>query len=117
MRLPPKKILLAAAGSALLLGYAAGFLSQILSGYAAWRESGGIPGSGTSPPLPSLSPVTCLQGLLDFPYGLYALLLCGGAVALLALYRKLSASNGERHLRHIRLDDPAGTRRRTGTRP
>ena len=95
MRLPPKKILLAAAGSALLLGYAGGFLSQILSGYAAWRESGGIPGSGTSPPLPSLSPVACLQGLLDLPYGVYGLLLCGGAVALLALYRKLSAGNGE----------------------
>ena len=95
MRLPPKKILLAAAGSALLLGYAAGFLSQILSGYAAWRESGGIPGSGTSPPLPALSPVACLQGLLDFPYGLYALLLCGGAVALLVLYRNLSADSGE----------------------
>ena len=95
MRLPPKKILLAAAGSTLLLGYAGGFLSQILSGYAAWQESGGVPGSGTSPPLPSLSPVACLQGLLVLPYGMYGLLLCGGAVALLALYRKLSADNGE----------------------
>ena len=95
MRLPPKKILLAAAGSTLLLGYAGGFLSQILSGYAAWQESGGVPGSGTSPPLPSLSPVACLQGLLDLPYGVYGLLLCGGAVALLVLYRKLSAGNGE----------------------
>ena len=44
MKLPSKKILLAATGSALLLGYAGGFLSQILNGYAVWRESGGIPG-------------------------------------------------------------------------
>ena len=60
MRRPPKKVLLASTGCALLMGYAGGFLSQILSGYAAWRESGGIPGSGTSPPLPALSPIACL---------------------------------------------------------
>lgn len=95
MKLPSKKILLAATGSALLLGYAGGFLSQILNGYAVWRESGGIPGSGTSPPLPSLSPAACLRGLLTFPYGLYGLLLCGGAVVLLILYRRLSADSGE----------------------
>ena len=95
MKLPSKKILLAATGSALLFGYAGGFLSQILNGYAVWRESGGIPGSGTSPPLPSLSPAACLRGLLTFPYGLYGLLLCGGAVVLLILYRRLSADSGE----------------------
>lgn len=95
MKLPSKKILLSATGSALLLGYAGGFLSQILNGYAVWRESGGIPGSGTSPPLPSLSPAACLRGLLTFPYGLYGLLLCGGAVVLLILYRRLSADSGE----------------------
>ena len=95
MKLPSKKILLAATGSALLLGYAGGFLSQILNGYAVWRESGGIPGSGTSPPLPSLSPAACLRGLLTFPYGLYGLLLCGGTVVLLILYRRLSADSGE----------------------
>ena len=85
----------AATGSALLLSYAGGFLSQILNGYAVWREGGGIPGSGTSPPLPSLSPAACLRGLLTFPYGLYGLLLCGGAVVLLILYRRLSADSGE----------------------
>ncbi len=95
MKLPSKKILLSATGSALLLGYAGGFLSQLLNGYAVWRESGGIPGSGTSPPLPSLSPAACLRGLLTFPYGLYGLLLCGGAVVLLILYRRLSADSGE----------------------
>ena len=95
MKLPSKKILLSATGSALLLGYAGGFLSQILNGYAVWRESGGIPGSGTSPPLPSLSPAACLRGLLTFPYGLYGLLLCGGTVVLLILYRRLSADSGE----------------------
>lgn len=95
MKLPSKKILSAATGSALLLSYAGGFLSQILNGYAVWREGGGIPGSGTSPPLPSLSPAACLRGLLTFPYGLYGLLLCGGAVVLLILYRRLSADSGE----------------------
>lgn len=95
MKLPSKKILLSATGSALLLGYAGGFLSQLLNGYAVWRESGGIPGSGTSPPLPSLSPAACLRGLLTFPYGLYGLLLCGGTVVLLILYRRLSADSGE----------------------
>ena len=95
LKLSSKKILLSATGSALLLGYAGGFLSQILNGYAVWRESGGIPGSGTSPPLPSLSPAACLRGLLTFPYGLYGLLLCGGAVVLLILYRRLSADSGE----------------------
>ena len=109
MRRPPKKVLLASTGCALLMGYAGGFLSQILSGYAAWRESGGIPGSGTSPPLPALSPIACLKGLLDFPYGLYGLLLCGGAVALLVLYRKLSAGSGEYDAERNFAYAPSGT--------
>lgn len=95
MKLPPKKVLLAAAGCALLIGYTGGFISQILSGYAAWRASGGIPGSGASPPLPSLSPTTCMKALLNLPYGPCGLFLCSSAAGMLALYHKLSAGSGE----------------------
>ena len=95
MKLPPKKVLLAAAGCALLIGYTGGFISQILSGYAAWRASGGIPGSGTSPPLPSLSPAACMKALLNLPYGPCGLFLCSSAAGMLALYHKLSAGSGE----------------------
>lgn len=79
----------------MLIGYIGGFISQILSGYAAWRASGGIPGSGTSPPLPSLSPAACMKALLNLPYGPCGLFLCSSVAGMLALYHKLSAGSGE----------------------
>ena len=70
MKQPQKRaqILLAVA----LLLYACGYVTQFIGNYAVWQKNGGMLG-GTSPPFPSLSPLTCLKGVLWFPYNLYCM--------------------------------------------
>ena len=86
MKQPQKRaqILLAVA----LLLYACGYVTQFIGNYAVWQKNGGMLG-GTSPPFPSLSPLTCLKGVLWFPYNLYCMASCAAAVAVIFLYRKL----------------------------
>ena len=86
MKQPQKRaqILLAVA----LLLYACGYVTQFIGNYAVWQKNGGMLG-GTSPPFPSLSPLTCLKGVLWFPYNLYCMAGCAAAVAVIFLYRKL----------------------------
>ena len=86
MKQPQKRaqILLAVA----LLLYACGYVTQFIGNYAVWQKNGGMLG-GTSPPFPSLSPLTCLKGVLWFPYNLYYMAGCAAAVAMIFLYRKL----------------------------
>ena len=62
--------------------------TQFIGNYAVWQKNGGMLG-GTSPPFPSLSPLTCLKGVLWFPYNLYCMAGCAAAVAVIFLYRKL----------------------------
>lgn len=69
--------------AALALLYGSGYLSQLFSNYRAWQEAGAV--FGTSPAFPDAGFVPCLAAALHFPYGLYGLGLCIGALALLIL--------------------------------
>ena len=69
--------------AALALLYGSGYLSQLFSNYSAWQEAGAV--FGTSPAFPDAGFVPCLAAAFHFPYGLYGLGLCIGALALLIL--------------------------------
>lgn len=115
MKQPQKRaqILLAVA----LLLYACGYVTQFIGNYAVWQKNGGMLG-GTSPPFPSLSPLTCLKGVLWFPYNLYCMAGCAAAVAVIFLYRKLfsqdALTDSERNFdfsARVLTAHPAGCRR------
>ncbi len=63
--------------------YGGGFFSQLLANYATWQANGGLAGSATSPPLPSLNFISCLKAVIHFPYGIYGIGICIGLIALL----------------------------------
>lgn len=69
--------------AALALLYGSGYLSQLFSNYRAWQEAGAV--FGTTPAFPDAGFVPCLAAAFHFPYGLYGLGLCIGALALLIL--------------------------------
>lgn len=69
--------------AALALLYGSGYLSQLFSNYRAWQEAGAV--FGTSPSFPDAGFFPCLAAAFHFPYGLYGLGLCIGALALLIL--------------------------------
>lgn len=69
--------------AALALLYGSGYLSQLFSNYRAWQEAGAV--FGTSPAFPDTGFFPCLAAAFHFPYGLYGLGLCIGALALLIL--------------------------------
>lgn len=69
--------------AALALLYGSGYLSQLFSNYRAWQEADAV--FGTSPAFPDAGFVPCLAAAFHFPYGLYGLGLCIGALALLIL--------------------------------
>jgi len=69
--------------AALALLYGSGYLSQLFSNYRAWQEAGAV--FGTSPAFPDAGFFPCLAAAFHFPYGLYGLGLCIGALALLIL--------------------------------
>ena len=69
--------------AALALLYGSGYLSQLFSNYRAWQEAGAV--FGTSPAFPDAGFFSCLAAAFHFPYGLYGLGLCIGALALLIL--------------------------------
>lgn len=69
--------------AALALLYGSGYLSQLFSNYRAWQEAGAV--FGTSPTFPDAGFFPCLAAAFHFPYGLYGLGLCIGALALLIL--------------------------------
>ena len=56
--------------------YGGGVIGQIISGYLTWQNSGGIPGDGTSPPLPTLDFWQCIGSAFTFPYGVAGILIC-----------------------------------------
>jgi len=57
-----------------VLLYAGGYIAQFVGNYAMWQESGGAPGDGTSPDLPSASWVDCFAAVFTPPYGMYGIL-------------------------------------------
>ena len=65
------------------LAYAGGYVTQFINNYQVWTSSGGIPGDGTSPALPSDSFSSCLLALTIFPYSLWGIFLCLGAFGTL----------------------------------
>ena len=58
------------------LAYAGGYVTQLIHNYHVWTSSGGIPGKGTSPELPSAALSSCLLALTIFPYSLWGIFLC-----------------------------------------
>ena len=64
--------------AALALLYGSGYLSQLFFNYRAWQEAGAV--FGTSPAFPDAGFVPCLAAAFHFPYGLYGLGLCIGAL-------------------------------------
>ena len=77
---------LAVTAATLAGGYLAGLLAQLLRNYDAWRQAGGQLGFGQGPPLPRGDPVSILQGLFSFPYGLYAIGILALAFAILFFF-------------------------------
>jgi len=69
----------------LALLYGGGYLAQFIGNYTIWKNSGGYPGDGTSPLMPSPGFLDCLAYVFRPPYGIYGLLVCVGALALLLI--------------------------------
>jgi len=69
----------------LALLYGGGYLAQFIGNYTIWKNSGGYPGDGTSPLMPSPGFLDCLAYVFRPPYGIYVLLVCVGALALLLI--------------------------------
>jgi len=63
--------------------YAGGYFAQLAGNYAAWQRAGGFPGDGTSPELPSTSPMDCFIAAFTFPYGVIGIAICAGLLGLL----------------------------------
>lgn len=71
---------------AMALVYAGGYLAQFIGNYAVWQKSGGYPGDGTAPAIPSASPLDCITAVFSPPYGIYGVLVCAGLVAVLIIF-------------------------------
>lgn len=69
----------------LALLYGGGYLAQIIGNYTIWKNAGGYPGDGTAPVMPSAAFLDCLAFVFRPPYGIYGLLVCIGALALLLI--------------------------------
>lgn len=67
------------------LAYAGGYVTQLIHNYHVWTSSGGIPGNGTSPELPSTALSSCLLALTIFPYSLWGIFFCICAFGVLIL--------------------------------
>jgi type IV secretion system protein VirD4 len=79
-----------------VLFYAGGYLGQLIGSYLAWQNSGGIPGGGTFPRIPSAALLDCIKTVFTSPYGVIGILICAGLLALLSLFvRRLGGDKGE----------------------
>lgn len=65
--------------------YGGGYVAQFIRNYQQWQNSGGYPGDGTSPVMPSFSITECFRSAFSLPYGLIGIGVCVGAIALLIL--------------------------------
>lgn len=63
--------------------YGGGFIAQFMYNYDAWQAAGGTLYGGTSPELPDSAFLSCISAVFKFPYGLYGVGICVGAIALL----------------------------------
>lgn len=63
--------------------YGGGYIAQFLYNYEVWQDGGGTLYSGTSPQFPDAAFLTCILSVFRFPYGLYGVGICIGALGLL----------------------------------
>lgn len=82
------KLIFALPALALVL-YAGGFISQLIRNYKVWQAAGQI----GSPTYPSFELSACIDGLFSFPYGLYGVGICLGALGILIFYMMYSGDN------------------------
>lgn len=68
-----------------ILLYGSGYCAQFIRNYTVWKNSGGYPGDGTSPPFPSAGIGDCFRAVFQFPYGIYGLLICILLLGILAV--------------------------------
>ncbi len=91
-----KVILLAVSLPPLIVAllYGGGVIAQFISGYLTWQNGGGIPGDGTSPPLPTLDFFQCIGSAFSFPYGVAGILICLIALVILIFFMRLNSGDG-----------------------
>ena len=65
--------------------YGGGYIAQFMRNYNEWQSSGGTPGGGTSPTMPSFDVGSCLGAIFTMPYGIIGILICIGVLALLII--------------------------------
>lgn len=63
--------------------YGGGYIAQFMRNYSAWQSAGNSPGDGTTPVMPSFSPMECFSAIFTWPYGIFGILICVGVLALL----------------------------------
>ena len=63
--------------------YGGGYIAQFMRNYNQWQSAGGTPGDGTSPPTPSFAIDSCFEAIFSMPYGIFGILICVAALALL----------------------------------
>jgi len=79
------KALLSVPPALLAVLYGGGFAGQFIANYTAWQDAGGTAGDGSAPAFPSGNILECLKTALNFPYGLYGILICLLLIGLLIL--------------------------------
>lgn len=77
--------------------YLSGYITQFIGNYQVWKNNGNFAGNGTNPIMPSINPVACYKALSRFPYNIYSLLICIGAIIIFVLFvmRLGNNRNGE----------------------
>lgn len=63
--------------------YGGGYIAQFMRNYSQWQTSGGTPGDGTSPTMPSFDIGSCFSAIFSMPYGIIGILICVVVLALL----------------------------------
>lgn len=63
--------------------YGGGYIAQFIYNYDVWQQSGGTLYGGTYPTFPDPGFLACMRAVIRFPYGLYGVGVCVGALALL----------------------------------
>lgn len=63
--------------------YGGGYIAQFMRNYSAWQSAGNSPGDGTTPVMPSFSPMECFSAIFTWPYGIFGIMICVGVLALL----------------------------------
>ncbi len=63
--------------------YGGGYIAQFFANYDQWQKADGTPETGSTPVMPSFSLEACFSAIFRFPYGIFGILVCIAALALL----------------------------------